>query len=145
MYSARHHVQLFLVVVGMVVTAVAYFISGWVRVSSIMHVGATAFSVAYLILVSLGLFLFFDYLKQGPLWRAVLTGAAVGYLAGLISYFVAVILMPDGAARLENSIAVMGLTSSLLIVLWIPVALLCWSWSTIGFLVVSNLAKRLQY
>lgn len=139
MQLLRLHTRLFLVLVGTVVTIVVYLISGWARVSSVMHAGAAIFSVSYLAIVFLGLFVSFEYLKRAPLWRGVLTGAVIGYMAGLISYFATVLMTPYWA---ERSFHMVGWTSVLMI-MWIPIALHSWTCSAVGFLMVSGLSKRL--
>ena len=128
--------------VGLVVTTIVYLISGWARVSSVMHVGTTAFSISYLTIVSLSLFFLFEHLKRTSLWRSVLLGMVVGYMAGLVSYYIAVLFMPDGVTRLTNSMSLMG-WGTFSFTLWGIVALFCWVWSAVGFLVVSGLSKRL--
>jgi hypothetical protein len=143
MQISRQHVRFLLPFVGLVITAIIYFLSGWARVSSVMNVGTTAFSISYLVLVFLGLFFLFDYLKRVSLWRSVLAGIVVGYLASLVSYYIAVLSMPDGVTRLTNSVSLMG-WSAFLVTLWGLVVLLCWSWSAVGFLLMSGLAKQLN-
>lgn len=139
----RRYIRPLLALAGLAVTAAVYLISGRERVSAALREGTTAFSITYMVIVLLCLFFLFEHLRRVQLWLAVLTGATVGYLAGIISYFTAVFVMPDGAARLFNSISTMGLPS-LLIVLWIPIVLLCWTWSAVGFLIVSGLSKRVD-
>jgi len=142
MQLSPRHMRFLLPFVGLVVTTIVYLISGWARVSSVMHVGTTAFSISYLAIVFLSLLLLFEYLKRAPLWRGVLTGMVVGYLAGFVSYYIAVLSMPDGVTRLTNSVSLMG-WGTLLFTLWGLVVLLCWAWSAVGFLLVSGLSKRL--
>lgn len=142
MQLSPRHMRFLLPLLGLVVTTIVYLISGWARVSSVMHVGTTAFSISYLAIVFLSLLLLFEYLKRVSLWRGVLTGMVVGYLAGFVSYYIAVLSMPDGVTRLTNSVSLMG-WGTLSFTLWGLVVLLCWTWSAVGFLLVSGLSKRL--
>lgn len=105
-----------------------------------MHESTTTFSIAYMVIVLLGLVFLLDYLKRVQLWRAALAGIIVGYFSGFVSYFIAVLSMPDGAERLMNSASIMGWTW-ILFDLWIPIVLLCWTWSALGFLIVSGMSK----
>jgi hypothetical protein len=140
MQSSNRHNSFFLTLIGFTVTAFVYLISGWKRVASVMHEGTTTFSIAYMVIVFLGLFFLLDYLERVQLWRATLAGIIVGYFAGFVSYFIAVLSMPDGAERLMNSASMMGWTW-ILLDLWIPIVLLCWTWSALGFLIVSGMSK----
>jgi len=142
MQLTQQYMRFFLPFLGLVATTIVYLISGWARVSSVMHVGTTVFSISYLVIVFFSLFFLFEYLKRAPLWRGVLTGMVVGYLAGFVSYYIAVLSMPDGVTRLTNSVSLVG-WGTLSFTLWGLVVLLCWTWSAVGFLLVSGLSKRL--
>ncbi len=142
MRPSPRYMRFLLPLAGLVVTTIIYLIAGWSRVSSVMHVATTAFSLSYLAIVFLSLIILFEHLKREPLWRGVLTGMAVGYLAGFVSYYIAVLSMPDGATRLTNSVSMLG-WGTLSFTLWGLAVLLCWAWSAVGYLLVSGLSKRL--
>ena len=142
MQLSPRYMRILLPFVGLGVTTIVYLISGWARVYSVMHVGTTAFSISYLAIVFLSLLLLFECLKRAPLWWGVFTGIVVGYLAGFVSYYIAVLSMSDGVTRLMNSVSLMG-WGTLSFTLWGLVVLLSWTWSAVGFLLVSSLSKRL--
>lgn len=130
-----------LVFAGITVTAIAYLVFGHHRVASAFNDGATIFFVIYMSIIMICLLILLGYLKHSTLFLAILTGASVGYFDGIISYFIMEILMTDGLTRLINSFSMTGWTG-ILIILWIPIALQCWIWSAIGFLIVSGISKR---
>ncbi len=139
----RRYMPFLLPFVGVTVMAIIYYISGESRVSSVLHEGANTFSSIYMMIIFLSLFFLLDYLKRASSSKAILTGAAIGYLAGFTAYLIAVLLMPDGVERLVNSIAVAEF-SSFVILLWVPAVLYCWLWSIASFLVVNGLLTLLE-
>ncbi|WP_459873941.1 hypothetical protein [Endothiovibrio diazotrophicus] len=142
MHSFRYYTRIFLALIGTAVTAVVYLISGLSRVFSVMHSGTVGYSVSYIIIVAIFLFALYEKLKRSALWKGVIMGMASGYLAGLVSYYISVLSMPDGVARLNNFMLLFGV-DTFLFTLWGNLVLLCWAWSAVGFLVVSGLSKRL--
>ena len=139
----RRYMPFLLPFVGVTVMAIIYYISGESRVSSVLHEGANTFFLIYMMIILLSLFFLLNYLKRVPSWQVVLTGGAIGYLAGFLAYLIAVLLMPDGVERLVNSITMSGL-SSFMIILWIPAVLYCWLWSIASFLIVNGLLTLLE-
>ena len=94
MQLSKHSSSLLLTLIGLVSIAIVYLTSGWSRVFSVMHQSSIVFTIVYMMIMILCLFFFVGHLSRVQLWRAVVIGMVVGYFAGLISYFVAVLFMP---------------------------------------------------
>lgn len=138
----KRYLSYILILVGITITTVTYFVYGEPRVSSLLHEGANVYSVVYLILVLVCLSIYFKYLKHTAIWKIIIISAGIGYFAGLASYGVAIFWAPDGLERLINSFSIAGLTSSILIILSLPVILLSWLWCIISFIFVKLLIKE---
>jgi hypothetical protein len=140
MKPSHYYKRLLFSFFGLLVTGAVYFVSGWGRVFSVMGEGTLTFSITYLVIVFIALLMSFEYLRRVQLWRAVIRGVTAGYMAGFVAYFASVFLTPYWA---ERTFHMVGL-SSIFMIVWIPIVLLAWTWSTVGFLLVSGLSKRYE-